>query len=607
MLTNAVTADATVAPRPQISSLSVNPTNLKVTATFTNRNNYGGDHWHYEVTKKDDGTVVVSNQQVGFTDEVFMNQANFVDAGVYVIKAYIATDGHGKIEGSLEKSAEFTIAANNASLSLNKYAIDDILDVDDNIVSHTVTITSNNLTNITLSPESLTNWEVTSSNANSFVIKLKDSVKSLDLSQGYKILAQETITVTGDVGDRDTSGDSQKIESVTLDAKIVDNAEFTITPPNGQSNTITDNRNYGEQMVEFGAYTINSDSVTLSASALTYWEVQVNGTGGWSKNPTFAGEGTITFKLRQPESAVGDAYNDSLVITPTAKSSDYNASDDPSAITITLRSKIIPLPATLGNPGKITLDPITSGQSPSTKTFKVTGTRIQNITISEVSAGWEITPSNPALNADVTVRYTGDGVSIGKKSGTFKISAEAETGSVLATSEYTNDLELQVGSKLATITPQPSAIAFDAIASGTPSATKELAVESSNVSDITIQIPNHIIVKKGETVLSNNDSIGLGATLTIILKDTDTLGPRSGTIVLTGTASDNSAFSYNDNTVNVSVTGQVNGLPTSLQVNPTIITDAVNQYEAIPKNCSKSYNHRKCSVVKHHCHRRKCK
>ena len=80
-------------------------------------------------------------------------------------------------------------------------------------------------------------------------------------------------------------------------------------------------------MVEFGPYTINSDSVTLSASALTYWEVQVNGTGGWSKNPTFAGEGTITFKLRQPESAVGDVYNDSLVITPTAKSSDYNALD----------------------------------------------------------------------------------------------------------------------------------------------------------------------------------------------------------------------------------------------------------------------------------------
>ena len=108
-----------------------------------------------------------------------------------------------------------------------------------------------------MSPESLTNWEVTSSNANSFVIKLKDSVKSLDLSQGYKILAQETITVTADVGDRDTSRDSQKIESVTLDAKIVDNAEFTITPPNGQSNTITDNRNYGEQMVEFSPYTIN--------------------------------------------------------------------------------------------------------------------------------------------------------------------------------------------------------------------------------------------------------------------------------------------------------------------------------------------------------------
>ena len=63
---------------------------------------------------------------------------------------------------------------------------------------------------------------------------------------------------------------------------------------------------------------------------------------------------------------------------------------------------------------------------------------------------------------------------------------------------------------------------------------------------------------------------------------------------------DNSAFSYNDTLNKCHV--QVNGLPTSIQVNPTIITDAVNQYEAIP--LLKSYNHRKCSVVKHHRHRR---
>ena len=131
-------------------------------------------------------------------------------------------------------------------------------------------------------------------------------------------------SVTGDVGIRDRPGRETLSESVTLDAKIVDGTGTTITPPSGQSNTITDNRNYGEGMVEFGLYTINSDAVTLSSSTLTYWEVQVNGEGGWSKTPTFTtGEGAITFKLRPARNISRKCCNDTLVITPTALESDH--------------------------------------------------------------------------------------------------------------------------------------------------------------------------------------------------------------------------------------------------------------------------------------------
>ena len=79
VLTNAVTADATVAPRPQIATLSVNPTTLKVTTTFTNRTNYGGTHWHYEVRKKSDNSLIISNQKPQFNSEVIMNQSDFID------------------------------------------------------------------------------------------------------------------------------------------------------------------------------------------------------------------------------------------------------------------------------------------------------------------------------------------------------------------------------------------------------------------------------------------------------------------------------------------------------------------------------------------------
>lgn len=584
VLTNAVTADATVAPRPQIATLSVNPTTLKVTATFTNRNNYGGTHWHYEVRKKSDNSLIISNQRPQFNSEVIMNQSDFEDAGVYILKAFIANDSHNKIPGSNEKEVEFTIAANNATLSLNKYAIDDILDVDESIVSHTVTITSNNLTNITLSPDSLNNWEVTSSNSNSFVIKLKNAVKSLDLSSGYKTLAQETIIVTGDVGDRDTSGDDQKTASVTLDAKIVDDAEFTITPPYGQSNTITDNRNYGSSVVEFGPYTINGDAVTLSATALTHWEVEIDDSGTWTKNPTFSGEGESTFKLRQSKTSVGDAYNDTLVITPTAKASDHDASDDPSAVTLTLNGKIIPLVATLNNPGTQTLNSITSGESSESKTFTVTGTRIQNITISEVSADWSVTPASPALNGVVTVAYTGDEVTSGTKTGTFKISAEAITGSVLSTTEYEVDLRLVVVPKISKIYANPASVSLNAITTGESSNSKSTEITSDNLSDIKItQIPSGFIVKNGTTTLTTNDSIGTTATLDITISDVNTLGARSGTIKLTGTPSANSEFN-GSNVKNISVSAQVNGLPTTLNVNPTTITDAVNQYEATPSS-----------------------
>ena len=533
VLTNAVTADATVAPRPQITSLSVNPTSLQVSISFSNRNNYGGHHWHYEVKKKSDNSVVISTQMPAFDQAVTFDQDIFVDAGTYVMTAWIVTASHVKIPLSDEKIAEFTIAANNASLSLNKNAISDVLDIDESIVSHTVAISSNNLTNIRLSPSSLSNWEVVSSSSSSFVIKLKDSVKSTDLSNGFVDLAQETITVIGDVGDRDTSGDSQKSESVTLNAKLVDDAEFTITPPSGQSFSITDNRNYGTNSVEFGPYTINADSVTLSTSLLNHWEVEVNNNGVWTKSPNFSGNGTTTFKLRQPQTSVGDAYNDTLVITPTALSSDHDDSDNPNAITLTLNGKIIPLQATFFYPGKQTLNAITSGQSSTSKSFTVTGNRIENILISEVSAGWSVTPSTPALNGSVTVAYTGDEVTVGEKTGTFKISASPIVGSVLSVSEYTVELSLTVNPKISSISANPSSISLDDILSGSPSDSKSSIITSSNVDDIRISsIPTGFIVKNGTTPLSENDSIGTNTTLNIEISDINTLGNRSGTIVL---------------------------------------------------------------------------
>ena len=83
-------------------------------------------------------------------------------------------------------------------------------------------------------------------------------------------------------------------------------------------------------------------------------------------------------------------------------------------------------------------------------------------------------------------------------------------------------------------------------------------------------------MKNGSTTLSQNDSIGTNATLTISLSNVNSLGSRSGTINLTGTPSANSAFSGSA-VKSIAVSGQVNGLATSLSISPTSVTDDLDQ------------------------------
>ena len=152
-------------------------------------------------------------------------------------------------------------------------------------------------------------------------------------------------------------------------------------------------------------------------------------------------------------------------------------------------------------------------------------------------------------------------------------------------SEYTVNLSLTVNPKIASITPTPSSVALDAITTGTSSDSKSTIITSENVSDIKItQIPSGFIVKNGSTALNVNESIGTGATLNVTISDINTLGNRSGTIKLTATASPNSEFSNGSANfvLNVNTSARVDGLPTSLNIDKTTITDSVNQYEAIP-------------------------
>jgi hypothetical protein len=598
-LTDAITVTSTVAPRPQITALSVNPTytsghlnTIPVSVAFSDKNNYGGHHWHYKVESGSDVWVLV--QMPAFGDSVTLNKDDFSDAGDYVLTAWVVRvteagtgdtliTSHDPIAGSDEKTANFTIAADNATLSVNPSSVNEILDVDENQTTHTINFSSNNLTNVTYT-QSLNNWEFpntlggSSSGSTSFAIKLKDSVKNTDVSSGPVDLPQETITITGDVGVRDTSGDSVKSVQVTLDAKLMDNSEFTIT---GANLNVTDNRDFGESSSEFGPYTVTFDAVTLSTYEMTNWEVEFNDDGTWTAAPDFGSiaSGT-TFKVRLQEYVtLPGTYNETFTIATTASASDHDSSNDPSAITMNLNSTISALSANLGNPGTQTLDPITHGETPSNKTFVISGTRIENISISNVSPGWSVTPTNPSIGSTVTISYPSDASSVGTKTGTFKISADPITGSTLSTTEYTVNMTLVVNPKLAEIDTSPSSITLDSVLALDESDTKSVIVASVNVDNIVVTtIPSGFVVRSGSSVLSNGDSIGDGATLTISLLNTNTLGTKSGNLVLTGTESANSDFPGSSNK-NIALSGTVVGLTTQLAMSPMSITDTYDQDE----------------------------
>ena len=141
-LTDAVTITSTVAPRPQITKLEVNPTTLVVSAEFSDQTNYLGHHWHYRVNKNTtDGEIVVPMQYPAFNESVTLNQSDFTDAGTYVLTAFIVKENHQPISDNHKLRRQNLLLANNATLAINKESIYEVLDIDDSQANHSIIIT----------------------------------------------------------------------------------------------------------------------------------------------------------------------------------------------------------------------------------------------------------------------------------------------------------------------------------------------------------------------------------------------------------------------------------------------------------------------------------
>ena len=249
-----VTINSIVKPRPQITKLELNPLSLDVTVEFSIKQ-IMEDIIGIIIENKNttDGELVVGVQMLAFADNVTLNQSDFTEAGIFVMTAFMIKDNHQPIPKSNIRTASFEITtANNASLVVTPTDITEVLDIDNNQTTHTIQITDkNNLTNIRYSQSTFNNWVfVTPPTETGFKIKLNDDVKLSDLSTDT-LTYEETVTIAIDVGDKDTSGDATKSQKITLNAKLVDSAEFSVT---GSIFNIIDVRTYGTSATEYGLH-----------------------------------------------------------------------------------------------------------------------------------------------------------------------------------------------------------------------------------------------------------------------------------------------------------------------------------------------------------------
>ena len=113
---------------------------------------------------------------------------------------------------------------------------------------------------------------------------------------------------------------------------------------------------------EFGPFILTFDAVNLSSGTLTNWELEFETDQGrtniWTSEPDFSAIETGTkFRLRNKTTLPAVDATEQLIVTPTAKPSDADDTDDPSpSYRIRLDSVVNPLTASLGNPKHKTLD-----------------------------------------------------------------------------------------------------------------------------------------------------------------------------------------------------------------------------------------------------------
>ena len=157
------------------------------------------------------------------------------------------------------------------------------------------------------------------------------------------------------------------------------------------------------------------------------------------------------------------------------------------------------------------------------------------------------------------------------------------------------DLSLEVVEKTSTIVSSSNNIALNKVIVDTTSDKKQFSVSGNNLSEIEVTtIPSVFVLQTSTdgtnfTAITQGQKIASGTELYVSLSDISSLGLRNADLVFTGTSSANSTFSNASTTqaINVTVTGDVEGVATSLGfASPSDgkLTSNADQYKAIPNS-----------------------
>ena len=591
-LTVTINGSVTALPKPVINiTTTVSPTNtVTFIPDFNDATNWGGTNWKYRLKNAIGQSITNYTTVTNFQSNAIDITNEFDHAGIYTIDAEIVTTGGDSIAGSTKvENQSINIPRLAANISVGNIAHGSI-DRDTLPDTKTASVTATNISGDWSIKTDASNAAITATKNNNNLqsvlntqeLGVIDSDNKVTISaQGTKWNQVETAGLGG--SDLVLGPASNEVTAeCTITATVTDGVVFTSSKSSVSDNT----RDTDDAIPSPTKITITHDDVDSWVASLngtsTNWKFSTTQTGTYSTDPATLSKsgldhapGTFDFWVKYDTNSVAD---ETLTLTLSESATDGHS--DVADITITLTGEVTQAIGTAIFSGCSSIDAIsievgdTSNSTNNNKTCDLTTTDCSVDDVTATTLGiFTYTITNNKVNYWIT-----DASSVqSTETETLDVTAKADTNFLIdgqPTKIISITLSGTVNAKTATasITTNPSGVGSVTFGEDYSSQTDTFKITTNANANITIPATTALPITQGDFEITDIAESGGVYTYTYKIKAGVSTGAKSATYGVTVNADTNSQFDglaiNASKTINVTLSGSVAGLATTLSVNP---------------------------------------